>query len=186
MRRSAWIPVTLALTALVSAAPAAAAQYGARNRGLDHVEDIIAEPPRPAPGVAALALEHAAELELSAEQKAALESLRRTQDSANAPWLQRLDSLRPTRRPVNPSDLSPEQREEIAARRAAIELAMNGMRETNTSARERALAVLTPEQQRRAAELEKQANKRADEERRRRAREGAERSWGVYGRSQGG
>ncbi len=182
MPRHVWTTFALALTALVSVAPAATAQYGARSRDIGHVEDVIAEPPRPAPGVAALALDHATDLALTDLQRATLDSVRRTQESANAPWLARLDSLRPRRRPVNPSDLSPEQRDEIAARRTAIEHAMAAMRATDLASRERTMAALTPDQRRAAEALEKDARKRADEDRRRRAREGFRGSQGGYGR----
>jgi hypothetical protein len=72
--------------------------------------------------------------------------------------------------PVNPNDLSQEQREEIAARRSAIAAVMEGMRETNALARQRAMAILSAEQQEKAAELENDARKKADEDRARRGR----------------
>jgi len=158
-----------ALLLLVLAAPLASAQY--RPRGNDRPEDALALPPRPAPGVAALALEHAADLALADSQRVVLESIRRTQDSANRPWLARLDSLRPSRRPVNPNDISPDQQEEIAARRSAIAVVMEGMRENNALARQHAMAILSPEQQEKAAKLENDARKQADEERAQRGRD---------------
>lgn len=159
-----------ALLLVVLAAPLASAQYGAR-RGNGRPEDVLALPPRLAPGVAALVLEHAADLALADSQRVVIESIRRTQDSTNRPWMQRLDSLRPTSRPVNPNDLSQEQRDEIAARRSAIAVVMDGMRESNALARQRTMAVLSPEQQQKAAELENDARKQADEDRARRGRE---------------
>ena len=160
----------LALLVLVLA-PSASAQYG--RRGGQRPEDALALPPRATPGTAALALEHAAELALTDSQRVRLESVRAAQDSANRPWIQRLDSLRPTRRPVNPHDLSPEQREEIAARRTAIAVVLEGMRSNDSLARQRTMAVLSVPQQERAAELENDARKRADEDRVRRGREAA-------------
>ena len=157
---------------LVVLAPALSAQYGPR-RGSQRPEDALALPPRAMPGIAALVLEHGTELALADSQRVLIESIRRTQDSANRPWIQRLDSLRPTRRPVNPNDLSPEQRDEIAARRAAIGVVIDGMRGNDTLARQRTMAVLSAAQQERAAELEKDARKRADEDRARRGRESA-------------
>jgi len=127
------------------------------------MDSVLAEPPRLAPGVAALALTHAAELALADSQQVLLASIRRAQDSANRPWIERLEALRPTSHPANPFDLSPEQQEEIAARRLAIAEVMEAMRETNTTARERAMALLSPEQQQKATELEDKAVKWARE-----------------------
>lgn len=127
------------------------------------MDSVLAEPPRLAPGVAALALDHAAELALADSQQMLLASIRRAQDSANRPWIERLEALRPTSHPANPLDLSPEQQEEIAARRVAIAEVMEAMRETNTTARQRAMALLTPDQQEKAAALEDKARKWARE-----------------------
>jgi hypothetical protein len=120
------------------------------------------------PSVAALVLDHAADLAITDGQRAQLTSIRRTQDSANRPWLQRLDSLRPAGHPANgPNDLSQEQRDEIAARRAAIAEIMAGMRETNAVARQQTMALLSEDQQKKAAKLEEEARKKADEDRQR-------------------
>jgi hypothetical protein len=178
MRR---LPSALLFVAL--SATAASAQY--RPRSTPRPEDALALPPRPTPGAAALVLEHAADFALGDSQRVVLESIRRAQDSANRPWLARLDSLRPTRRPVNPNDLSQEQRDEIEARRAAIRVIMDAMREMNALARQRTMAVLSPAQQQRAAELENDARKQMDEERARRGRdagEGERRRGGGMGR----
>jgi hypothetical protein len=139
-----------------------------------NAQDLLALPPWIPPSVTALVLEHAADFSLSDSQRVALESIRQAQDSANRPWLARLDSLRPTSQPLNPKDLSQEQRDEIAARRKAIAAVLDGMRETNTLARKRTMALLSPAQQERAAELESDARKQADEERTRRGRFAAE------------
>jgi hypothetical protein len=161
MRRSSITCFVLAGTAVVALSTSASAQY----RGFDRqrVDSMLAEPPRIAPGVAALALEHAAELALADSQQVLLASIRRAQDSANRPWIERLEALRPTRYPANPADLSPEQREEIDARRAAIAEVLEGMKETNATARQSAMVLLTPEQQEKAAELEGKARKWARE-----------------------
>ena len=162
-----------ACSLLLLVAHDASAQYGRRGGG-GRPEDALAIPPRPAPGVAALVLEHAAELALADSQRVLLESVRTTQDSANRPWLQRLDSLRPRSRPANgPGDLSQEQRDEIAIRRAAIADVMRGMRDNNALARQRTMAILSAVQQEKAADLEKDARKKADEERARRGRDAA-------------
>jgi hypothetical protein len=173
-----------ALYLLVLAAPVASAQYAGR-RSNQRPEDALALPPRAVPGVATLALQHATDLALTDSQRVVLESIRRGQDSANAPWLQRLDSLRPTRRPANPSDLSPEQQEEITARRAAITTVLEGMRETNALARQHAMAVLSPEQQEKAAVLENDARKQADEDRARRGRDAGDGEGRRGGRGMG-
>ena len=165
--------VVAACSLLLVVAQDVSAQYGRRG-GNGRPEDALAIPPRPAPGIAALVLDHAADLALADSQRVLLESVRQAQDSANRPWLQRLDSLRPRSRPANgPDDLSQEQRDEIAARRAAIADVMRGMRDNNVLARQQAMALLSPAQQEQATELEKRARKTADEERARRGRDAA-------------
>ena len=161
-------PLTIAVLIAVTVAPLASAQY--RPKGSDRPEDALALPPRPVPGVAALALQHASELALVDSQRVVLDSIRVAQESANQPWIAALDSLRPTRVPANPLDLSQEQRDEIEARRKAIGTVLEAMRETDTRARQRAMAILSPEQQERATKLEKEARKRAEEERAHRGR----------------
>jgi hypothetical protein len=161
MRQSSITCLVLAGTAVLMLSTSASAQY----RGLDRerMDSVLAMPPRLAPGVAALALDHAAELALADSQQVLLASILRAQDSANRPWIEKLEALRPTSHPANPFDLSPEQQEEIAARRLAIAEVMDAMRETNATARQRAMALLTPEQQDRATELEDKASKWARE-----------------------
>jgi regulator of protease activity HflC (stomatin/prohibitin superfamily) len=157
--------VALAATAVAALATSASAQYRGRG-GFDRerADSALALPPRPAPGVAALVLDHSADFALTDSQRVMLESIRHTQDSANGPWLQKLKALRPTGQPANgPADLSQEQRDEIAARRAAIAEAVEGMRESNAEARQRTMALLTPEQQKKAAQLEEEARKKAQE-----------------------
>jgi hypothetical protein len=161
MRRSSITCFVLAGSAVVALSTSASAQYRGRDR--QRMDSVLAEPPRLAPGVAALALDHAVELALADSQQVLLASIRRAQDSANRPWIERLEALRPTSHPANPFDLSPEQQEEIAARRLAIAEVMEAMRETNTTARQRAMALLTPVQQERATELEDKARKWARE-----------------------
>ena len=173
--------VVYALLVVALVAPAASAQSG--RRGGERPEDALALPPRATAGVAALVLEHADDLALADSQRVLIESIRRTQDSANRPWIEQLDSLRPARRPVNPNDLSPEQREEISARRAAIATVMTGMRDNNAIARERTMSLLSAAQQEKAAELESEARKKAEEDRARRGRDaaGGGQRWGAGG-----
>ncbi len=169
--------LTIAVMALMGFAAVSEAQMGgsrSAQRNNNNAEDIgFAGPPPIAPGVAALAIEHAAELGLTDSQNIALATIRTLQDSANAPRLRTLDSLRPTRRPAGGvNDLSNEQRQEIEERRAAITPVLEALRETNAEARVKVMALLTPDQQKRTAQLEEDARKKADEEFKRRARTG--------------
>jgi hypothetical protein len=125
-----------------------------------------AEPPidfAPPVSPAIIALDHAAELGLTDAQRASLTAIRRGLDSANAPLRLRLDSLRPTQRPVNPRDLSQEQRESIRTRRTAVGAVMAEWSAHNAEVRPRVLAVLTPEQQQRVVVLEEEVRKRDQE-----------------------
>jgi len=175
MRSPLKTVVTLAVMALCGTSSLAAAQMGGsrssqRNNNSPEDIGIVGAPPM-ARTVAALAIEHAAELALTDSQNIALEQIRRAQDSANAPRLKTLDSLRPTRRPAGGvNDLSPEQRQEIEERRAAIAPVLEAVRETNAEARVKVMAVLNQEQQKRAAKLEDDARKNAEEEFKRRTR----------------
>lgn len=167
--------VTLAVMALMGITSQAAAQYGgsrSSQRNNNSPEDIgIVGAPPVARGVAALAIEHGAELSLTDSQTIVLEQIRRAQDSVNAPRLKTLDSLRPTRRPAGGvNDLSQEQREEIEERRAAITPVLEAVRATNADARVKVMAVLNQDQQKRAAKLEDEARKDAEEEFKRRTR----------------
>ena len=166
-----------ALLAVSIVAMPSEAQFGRRTgerTQSQNAQDLLALPPWIPPGLATLVLGHAADFALTDGQRVVLESIRQAQDSANRPWLARLDSLRPRSQPLNPRDLSQEQRDEIAARRTAIAAVLDGMRETNALARQRTMAVLSAAQQERAAELEGDARKQADEERNRRGRFAAE------------
>ena len=175
MRSPLKTVVTLAVMALLGISSQAAAQMGgsrSSQRNNNSPEDIgIVGAPPVARSVAALAIEHSAELSLTDSQTIALEVIRRAQDSVNAPRLKTLDSLRPTRRPAGGvNDLSTEQRQEIEERRAAIAPVLDAVRETNADARVKVMAVLNQEQQKRAAKLEDEARKNAEEEFKRRAR----------------
>src|SRR5437868_10371802 len=112
MRRPALFGVVA--VALLATSTAASAQYSARAnvRSDKHDAGIHGAPPQPT-SIAALALQHAQELALTDSQRVLVESIRRAQDSANRPFMAKLDSLKPTRFPTNPNDLSQEQREEI-------------------------------------------------------------------------
>jgi hypothetical protein len=81
---------------------------------------------------------------------------------------------------VNPLDLSQEQRELLAAQRASLKAAMDALRATNDAARQQVMAVLTPDQQRKAAQLESDAQELARAETERRADEGYYGRRGMY------
>jgi hypothetical protein len=122
-------------------------------------------PPQIMPSSAAeLALDHASELSLAADQRAQLEKIRREVDSANAPLRVQLDSLRPSSRPVNSRDMSEEQREEMRARRTAVAAVIGHMRDNATASRERTFAILSTEQRLKVEQLEADARKRMDDE----------------------
>lgn len=165
----------LAASVVLIAAPAHA-QYGGR-RG-SYGQDAGLNIPRVATSIAALAVRYGGDLQLSQTQLDAILAVRQRQDSANAPWLRSLDSLRNGPRPVNPLDLSQEQREQLAARRAAVKAATDAMRETNAEARQQVMAVLTPDQQGKAAQLENDAQELARVESERRPDQGAYRRRG--------
>lgn len=171
MRRTAYFAV-VAAGLLISTA--ASAQNGARGprRGSDqHDAGIHGAPPQPA-AIAALALDHAAELVLTDSQRVLVQSIRRAQDSTNTPFMLKLDSLKPTRYPTNPNDLSQEQRDEVDARRANITEILTFVNATNMKARFRVLDLLSVDQQRKAIDLEEKAKKDAEEQARRIARNG--------------
>jgi Spy/CpxP family protein refolding chaperone len=173
--------LTLSVMALVSISSLSQAQRGGgggggrggrggqRNDGESNNNSsqdvgVTGAPPMPLP-VAALAIEHAAELKLTDAQSTALATIRHSQDSTNAPLLRVLDSLRPRSRPANgPDDLSAEQRQVIDERRAAITPVLEAVRETNAEARIKVMALLDPDQQKRAAEFEEEARKKVEAE----------------------
>ena len=173
MRRLVHSVVHLAAFSLLALASASA--QGARSTQRSYPENIgITGAPPIAPGIAALALSvvDSSYLNLTLAQRVTLDSIRRVQEAANAPRLKTLDSLRPTRRPANgPDDLSQEQRDEIDARKVAIQAVLDAVHETDATYRAQAMALFTPEQQKRAEKLEKEARKRAEEEGKRLARE---------------
>lgn len=174
MRRLVNSVVQLAAFALLVSAPLSAQAARSSQRSYPENIGITGAPPIP-PGIAALALSvvDSTYLNLTMTQRVTLDSIRRLQEAANAPRLRALDSLRPTRRPAGgPGDLSQEQRDEIEARKLAIQGVMDAIYETDTVARTQVMSIFNDEQRKRAEKLEKEANKRADEEGKRRAREG--------------
>jgi len=163
MRHLVRLPV-LSACAFLFALPAGA-QYGRTSSRRGAALEI----PPVAPSVAALAVRHGGDLQLSQTQLETIQAVRQRQDSANAPWLRSLDSLRNGPRPVNPLDLSQEQRELLAARRASLTAALDAMRATDAEARTKVMAVLTSDQQHKAARLENHAQELARVQSQRRA-----------------
>lgn len=137
------------------------AQYGGGMYGGSYIHDPSLDVPHVAPGVASLVVRYGGDLQLSQKQLDAIEAVRRQQDSASKPWLRALDSLRNGPRPVNPLDLSQEQREAIAAQKAAVKTALEALRDVNTEARTKVMAVLTPDQQGKTGQLEHAAQELA-------------------------
>jgi DNA-binding MarR family transcriptional regulator len=168
--------VSLSLIAFLAAPAVAGAQY----RNVRNSRDGALVIPRVAPAVAALAVRYGGDLQLSQVQLDSIMAVRQRQDSANAPWLRTLDSLRNGPHPVNPLDLSQEQREMLAKQRATLATALDAMRATNEAARRQVMAVLTPDQQRKAAQLESDAQELARAETERRADQGYYGRRGTY------
>src|SRR5258705_5591581 len=111
MRRSSITCLVLAGTAVVAFSTSVSAQY----RGLDRqrMDSVLAEPPRLAPGVAAVALGHATELALADSQQVLLASIPRAKDSAKRPWIAPSGTLRAARHSAQPLHLRPVQPEEV-------------------------------------------------------------------------
>jgi predicted phage gp36 major capsid-like protein len=155
-------PIALVLVVLPSAA---------MGQGVHHDNNPFAGKPVPtAPvNVARTILEHDnKDMALSDSQRAQLTRIRRTLDSADAPLLKRLDSLRPNWRPAGGlEDLSQEQRDELIAQRTAQVAVIDSLTPSYAKAREHVMALLRPEQQERAAKLEKEERKRTEEAARR-------------------
>ena len=174
MRRPLHYAATLAVLSLSTVSTLVSAQRANRDQRQQnkYPESIgIAGPPVLPPTLATIVLDHSADIGIVDNQRTMLESIRHAQDSANMPWLVKLDSLKPTSTPAGGAkDLSPEQREEVATRRKAISEVLDGMHDTNAFAREKIMAMLTPDQQQKAAKYEDEARKKAEEDTNDRAR----------------
>jgi hypothetical protein len=167
------------LSLLLAPVACLALPAGAQYRAVRGSDEALVIPHVP-PTLAALAVRFGGDLQLSQVQLDSILSVRQRQDSANAPWLRSLDSLRNGPRPVNPLDLSQEQRELLAARRASLKAALDALHATNDAARLQVMAVLSPDQQQKAQELERAAQRYARAETERRADEAAYRRRGAY------
>ena len=135
---------------------------------------------KPAPmapvSIAKAILEREKGMKLTDSQRVELAAVQRRLDSVAAPLLRRLDSLRPTWRPAGgANDLSPEQRERIAANWNARGALVDSLTPVYTKAREQVMTVLDDEQRERAAKLEKDARKRAEEAAKRELQNGPQR-----------
>jgi len=159
MRRQFRNVATIAAFAFVALPSVARAQY------VHHDNDPFGGKPAPVtpPSIAKVALEDK-EIALDDGQRAQLKRIQAHLDSVNAPLFQRLDAARPTWRPAGGlGDLSQEQRDQLVAYRRAQEAVVDSVAPNVTKANEQARAVLHAEQLERAAKLEKDARKRAEE-----------------------
>ncbi len=170
----------LSMAALV----AGCASSGASPNGTPdaEIDPGLNGPARVPPSLAHLVLDHGTELELTDAQRGTIERIRVTQDSINRPFLARLDSLRPTRRPAGgPGDLSVEQRADIIARRKSVSEVMTNMRAANATSHAQVMAALTEVQRTRATQLEDDARKASENEQRRRGRQNMNGGRGAAG-----
>jgi hypothetical protein len=104
------------------------------------------------------------DMALTDSQRVQLRLVQKQLDSVNAPLMAKLDSIKPTWRPAGGlNDLSPEQRDQLIAYRKAHDEVIERIVPNVAASREHAMAVLSKDQQERAAKLEKNARKRAEE-----------------------
>jgi hypothetical protein len=114
--------------------------------------------------LAKVVIDNEKDMVLTETQRVQIVLIQRQLDSANAPLLASLDSVKPTWRPAGGlSDLSEEQRRQLVEHRATHEATMAKIAPNAAKARERVMALLDKQQQERAAKLEKNARKRAEE-----------------------
>ena len=161
MRRQFRSVATIAAFAFVALPSVARAQY------IPHSNDPFGGKPAPItpPSVAKVVLDRDDnDMGLDDSQRTQLKRIQAQLDSANAPLLQRLEAARPTWRPAGGlGDLSQEQRDQLIAYRHAQEAIVDSVAPNVVKANEVARALLRPEQRDRAAKLEKDARKRAEE-----------------------
>ena len=161
MRRQIRSVATVASFALVVLPTVAMAQY------IPHSNDPFGGKPAPiAPVSVAKAIldRNDKDMLLDDGQRTQLQGIQVRLDSANAPFLRRLDAARPTWRPAGGlGDLSQEQRDQLVAYRHAQEAIVDSVAPNIGKANDEARALLRPEQRDRAAKIEKDARKRAEE-----------------------
>jgi len=159
MRRSnrSITVVTLALALLPSLAMG---QYLHRDNN-----PFAGKPTPIAPvNVARAVIEHESDMALTDSQRTQIVAIQHRLDSTAAPLLKKLDSLKPTWHPAGGiNDLSREQRDQLVAMRNGQVAVIDSLTPTFAKAREQVMAVLRPEQRDRAAKLEKNERKRAED-----------------------
>lgn len=151
---------TVATLALVLLPSLAMGQYVRRDNN-----PFSGKPAPVAPvNVARTVIEHEQEFALTVAQRTQISLIQHQLDSAAAPLLKKIDSLKPTWRPAGGiNDLSPEQRDQLVSLRKAQFAVIDSLTPTFAKARDQVMTVLTPEQRDRAAKLEKNERKRAEE-----------------------
>lgn len=161
MRRQFRSVATIAAFAFAALPSVARAQY------IPHSNDPFGGKPAPIVpvSVAKAILDHDdKDIALDDIQRAQLKRIQAHLDSTNAPFLQKLDAARPTWRPAGGlGDLSQEQRDQIVAYRHAQEAMVDSVGPNVVKANDETRALLREEQRDRAAKLEKDARKRAEE-----------------------
>ena len=161
MRRQFRSVATIASFVLVALPSVAGAQF------VHHDNDPFGGKPAPIVPVSvakAILDRNDKDMELADSQRTQLQHIQAKLDSTNAPLLKRLEAARPTWRPAGGlGDLSQEQRDQLVAFRHVQEAIVDSLTPNVQKANDAARAVLNPEQQERAAKLEKDARKRAEE-----------------------
>jgi hypothetical protein len=161
MRRQFRSVSTIAAFAFVALPSVARAQY------IQHSNDPFGGKPAPIVPVSvakAVLDRDDKDIALDDSQRAQIKRIQARLDSTNAPFLQKLEAARPTWRPAGGlGDLSQEQRDQIVAYRHAQEAIVDSVGPNVLKANEEVRALLRPEQRDRAAKLEKDARKRAEE-----------------------
>ena len=156
--RSVAITASFALVVLPSVAKA---QY------VRHDNDPFGGKPAPiAPVSVAKAIldRNDKDMALADSQRTQLQRIQARLDSTNAPLVQRLEAARPTWRPAGGlGDRSQEQRDQLVAFRLVQSAIVDSLTPNIQKANDEARALLSPEQRDRAAKLEKDARKRAEE-----------------------
>ncbi|HEX7977933.1 MAG TPA: hypothetical protein VF461_04985 [Gemmatimonadaceae bacterium] len=139
----------------------------ARAQGVHHDNDPFGGKPAPIapPSVAKAILDrNDKDMELDDSQRTQLQHIQAKLDSTNAPLMQRLEAARPTWRPAGGlGDLSQEQRDQLVAFRHTQVAIVDSLTPNIEKANAEARALLNPDQLDRAAKLEKDARKRAEE-----------------------
>jgi hypothetical protein len=161
MRHPSRSLVAVATLALVLLPSVARAQGGANKDNTP----FAGRPASIVPiSLAKVVIDNEKDMVLTDAQRVQIVLIQRGLDSASAPLLAHLDSIKPTWRPAGGlNDLSEEQRRQLVAHRQVHEETMAKIAPSAASAREKVMALLDRQQQERAAKLEKNARKRAQE-----------------------